>query len=164
MNFTYRRAASHDQAFLWDILYHAIYISPGEPPPPRETIFRPDLARYVEGWGKPTDLGIIALVYVNQPVGAAWLRLLGGDHRGYGHVDDTIPELSIAVQPEYRSFGVGTALLQRLLNAARDHFPGISLSVSNDNPARRLYERAGFNPIKTSGDSITMLLEFRHEG
>jgi ribosomal protein S18 acetylase RimI-like enzyme len=160
MNFTYRRAAPHDQAFLWDMLYHAIYIPPNQPPPPRDTIFRPDLARYVEDWGKVHDLGVIALTHVHKPVGAAWTRLLTGENRGYGYVDDSIPELSIAILPDYRGQGLGGRLLDELLALARLRYPGVSLSVTLANPARRLYERAGFIPVKTSGDSMTMLKSF----
>jgi GNAT superfamily N-acetyltransferase len=160
MKLNYRRATPHDQAFLWEMLYHAIYVPAGSPLPPRDTIYRPELARYVEQWGKPHDLGIIALVHVNIPIGAAWLRLLTGTHRGYGYIDDKTPELSIAVLPDYRGQGTGAALLERLFAAARKRYPGISLSVSSTNPARRLYERAGFVPIAFAGDSITMLKTF----
>ena len=43
---------------------------------------------------------------VGGPIGAAWLRLLKGDERGYGHVDDETPELGMAVLPAYRGRGV----------------------------------------------------------
>ncbi len=36
--------------------------------------------------------------------------------------------------------------------------PGLSLSVEPDNPARRLYERHGFQVIGTVKGSLTMLL------
>jgi ribosomal protein S18 acetylase RimI-like enzyme len=94
---------------------------------------------------------------VHMPVGAAWLRLLTGDGRGYGHVDDSIPELSIAILPEYRGQGAGSALLDRLLSLARRRFPGVSLSVSPGNPARHLYERAGFKLVKESEDTVIMV-------
>jgi GNAT superfamily N-acetyltransferase len=160
MKLNYRRAKAHDQTFLWEMLYHAIYVPAGEPLPPRDTIYRPELARYAENWGQPGDLGILALVHVNIPIGAAWVRLLTGDRRGYGYVDENIPELSLAVLPDYRGQGTGAALLERLFAAARKRYLGISLSVSSTNPARRLYERAGFAPIPSPGDSLTMLKTF----
>jgi ribosomal protein S18 acetylase RimI-like enzyme len=159
MKFTYRLITTHDQDFLWEMLYQAIYVPDGSPPPPRDTIFRPDLARYVQGWGQPDDVGILAMAEQKR-AGAAWTRLLSGDNRGYGYVDDSIPELSIAILPEYRGMGIGAALLERLLAAARDRYPGVSLSVTPTNPARRLYERAGFVPGPSPGDSLTMLLKF----
>jgi ribosomal protein S18 acetylase RimI-like enzyme len=163
MKFTYRRSTSHDQDFLWEMLYHAIFVPDGSPPPSRDTIFRPDLARYVQGWGQPHDFGILALIAGQKRIGAAWTRLLTGDNRGYGYVDASIPELSIAILPDYRGMGVGEALLERLLSAARERYPGVSLSVTPTNPARRLYERAGFVPIASPGDSLTMLLKFVKE-
>jgi GNAT superfamily N-acetyltransferase len=161
MKLNYRRATSHDQAFLWEMLYHAIYVPAGSPlPAARYHLPSQNWHAMSTRWGKPHDLGIIALVHVNIPIGAAWLRLLTGTNRGYGYVDDRTPELSIAVLPDYRGKGTGAALLERLFAAARKRYPGISLSVSSANPARRLYERAGFVPVASPGDSITMLKTF----
>jgi hypothetical protein len=36
-------------------------------------------------------------------------------------------------------------------------YDAVSLSVSDGNPARRLYERAGFVAVATTGDSTTMV-------
>lgn len=160
MKVAYRLATQSDQSTLWEMLYQAIYIAPGEPPPPRDIIFRPNLACYVENWGKPDDLGVIALAPLNRPIGAAWVRLLTAASGGYGYVDDAYPELSMAVLPEFRGQGVGTALLNKLLSAARKRFLGVSLSVSAGNPARRLYERAGFMPVISGADAIIMLVKF----
>src|SRR5688572_26890228 len=111
MTFCIRPATRDDEPFLWEILYHALYEPPGDPPLPRDVVQLPELARYVRGWSDdPDDLGVIA-VESGRPIGAAWLRRLTGANRGYGYVDDETPELSIAVRPEYRGRGVGTRLL-----------------------------------------------------
>ena len=98
-----------------------------------------------------------------KPIGAVWLRQFTQLSPAYGYLDDTTPELSIALLPEYRGRGVGTQLLERMIDEARQQHPALaalSLSVSRDNPARRLYERLGFIAISingnTSGDSLTM--------
>lgn len=70
-----------------------------------------------------------------------------------------MPELSIAVAPEWRGRGVGRALLVALIERARqDGEPGLSLSVSRRNPvARRLYESLGFRQVTGDADHPTML-------
>lgn len=158
-----RRLAETDEPVLREMLYHAIYVAPGDAPPPRDVVRRPKLARYVDNWGRPTDIGVLVIDDgTGAPIGAAWLRLLAGDNRGYGYVDDSTPELSISVLPAYRGAGVGTALLRRLLDIAPEHYDAVSLSVSRGNPAIRLYERFGFTIVESSGTSHVMQLAFRH--
>ncbi len=66
----------------------------------------------------------------------------------------------MAVLPEYRGMGVGTALLRAVISrGAEVGYRGISLSVDMRNPALHLYERLGFQAVK-SGKSLVMLLEF----
>jgi GNAT superfamily N-acetyltransferase len=163
MDVTLRPATPADEPFLWSMLFEASHAG-DEVPGPDALRDVPELARYVEGWGRPTDLGVVA-ERAGAPRGAAWVRLLVGDAAGYGYVDDDTPELAIAVVPGRRDGGVGTLLLAGVLDAARSRFPAVCLSVRADNPARRLYERAGFRAVEGSdvtnrvgGTSITMVL------
>jgi ribosomal protein S18 acetylase RimI-like enzyme len=118
----------------------------------------PEISKYVEGWGRAGDLGFVAVDEGSgEPVGAVWLRLLAGDEKGYGYVDDETPELAMAVLPQYRGRGVGSSLLGRLLESAGADYRKVCLSVSADNPALRLYERAGFEQVGEDGSSVTMV-------
>jgi GNAT superfamily N-acetyltransferase len=83
-------------------------------------------------------------------VGAAWFRLLTGEERGYGYIDDRTPELAIATEPEHRGSGAGTLLLDHLLRVALERFETVCLSCRMQNPARRLYERMGFELVAGS--------------
>jgi GNAT superfamily N-acetyltransferase len=132
------------------MLYLALFVPPGEPPRSRSVLGDPAIARYVKGWGtRSGDSGLIALVE-GIPVGAAWLRCFPASEPGYGFVDERTPELSIAVLPAYRAKGIGSLLLERLL---QDVYTA-SLSCDPANPARRLYIRLGFAPLE---DGRTML-------
>jgi ribosomal protein S18 acetylase RimI-like enzyme len=116
------------------------------------------VSKYVEAWGRVGDLGFVAVDGVSgEPVGAVWLRLLAGAEKGYGYVDDETPEMGMAVLPPYRGRGIGSELLKRLLESAGADYRQVCLSVSADNPALRLYERAGFERAGEDGSSVTMV-------
>lgn len=158
-----RAADSSDEPFLWTMLYEAAHVA--EHGMSLEDVRQTyDLARYVRGWGAPGDLGVVGEYGSERPGGAAWLRLLTGDNAGYGYVDDKTPELSIAVVPEFRGTGLGTALLRRLLDDAAGEYDAVCLSVRRSNPAYRLYERLGFTGVPgtavtnwASTESVTMI-------
>ena len=147
-----RPLTAEDQPFLWEVFYHAIYVEPGEPPLPPDVVHLPELSRYVVDFGRPGDWGVVALAG-DRPVGAAWVRLM----HGYGFIDDATPELTIALLPGWRGQGLGTRLLKQLLADIAPHFAQVCLSVTWTNPARRLYERLGFEEFSREGDSGTML-------
>lgn len=151
-----------DQPLLWVFLYHAIFVPEAENPPEPDVVYRPELSRYAQEWGRPDDTGFVAReITGRKPVGATWLRLWVGEEKGYGYVEDTIPELTLAVLPEYRGQGVGNLLLRRLLEAAAQQFPAVSLSVSAENPAIRLYRRFGFVEVRLDGGSWVMRKDLR---
>ena len=153
MPYTIRPASRLDEPFIYEMLYEALYVPPGGAPFPRSILDEPDIAPYAEGFGtRSNDAGFIAETS-DERIAAAWVRLLAGDDRGYGHVDDNTPELSVAVRPDWQNRGVGTALIERLIET----LPRVSLSVDSRNPASRLYERLGFEIVSTEETSLTML-------
>jgi GNAT superfamily N-acetyltransferase len=145
-----RAATVSDEPFLWEMLYLALFVPAGEPPQPRSVLRDPAIARYVAGWGmRRDDSGVIALVN-GAPVGAAWLRCFPASEPGYGFVDERTPELSMALLRAYRGKGIGSRLIELLLQGV----DAASLSCDPANPARRLYVRHGFDPL---ADGRTML-------
>lgn len=148
-----RRGGAQDVRFLRDMLHHAYYWkerAPDTGPGP--------VALYVKAWGRRGDTAVIALDR-GFPVGAAWYRLFDRERPGYGFVDERTPELAIAVVPNARGKGVGTLLLDALLERARaEGYPSVSLSVDRANAgAIELYERYGFRRVGEDDDSVTML-------
>ena len=156
-NVTFRVAEARDEPILRDMLYLAVFVPPGSLPPDHSVVAQPELARYVYRWGRRGDVGTIAIASGGQPIGAAWLRLWSDEDHGYGFIDALTPELSVAVRPEARGGGIGTQLLRLLLRRADESYDRISLSVSVQNPAVRLYERLGFRSVAVGGASMTML-------
>ena len=162
MNYIIRSLVPEDEPFLWEMLYQALYVSEGQSAWPRAIIHRPELACYVQGWGRESDCGFLASDAVTgQPLGAVWIRLLVGEYKGYGYVDDHTPELDIAVLPEYRGQGIGTQLLKHLFASACGQ-SSISLSVSAGNPAVKLYSRFGFTVVSRTDESLLMKRDYKH--
>ena len=146
MNYIIRPATVADESIAWEMLAHAAHESSVE-----SVIKQPLLARYVSGWGRNGDYGCVAETNT-KAIGMAWLRLWRGEDKGFGYISDRIPELAIAVLPEYRGQGIGSCLLKLILVVAKDRFPAISLSVRSDNPVVRLYERVGF--VRVPGSEV----------
>ena len=113
-----------------------------------------------KAWGRPGDTAVIALLD-GFPVGAAWFRLFKAGSPGYGFVDERTPELAIAIVPNARGKGVGSALIDSLLERARtEGFGDISLSVDRHNRgAISLYEQHGFHQVAETDDSLTLRAE-----
>jgi GNAT superfamily N-acetyltransferase len=149
MTIVLRRGGTQDARFLRDMLVHAYYW--------RARVPGSLVSRYVRGWGRPDDTAVIALES-GFPVGAAWYRVFPSTEPGYGFVDEATPELAIAVVPSKRGHGIGDELLQALLEKARSAgYDQISLSVEPGNPARKLYERHGFEVVDEGEDAWTMV-------
>lgn len=153
-----RDAAPSDVAFLRQMLHVAIYVHEGEEPVPESVVEEPELRRYVDGFGRRRgDLGVVALER-EHPVGACWLRAFSLDAPGYGWIEGGVPELSVAVVEEARGRGLGTTLIEAVLQrAAAQGVARVSLSVDPRSRALHLYERLGFEAAGREGTSVTMV-------
>ena len=146
-----RRGSAADTQFMRSMLAHAYHwhVAGLDTEIP--------LARYVDHWGRPGDLAVIAADGPN-PVGAAWCRRFSEAAPGYGFVDQETPELTIAVVPSKRKHGVGQELLDALLERAQtEGIAALSLSVEKGSPAVAFYERNGFAAVGEHSNAVTML-------
>jgi GNAT superfamily N-acetyltransferase len=136
-----RPAGPGDVRFLGDMLRHAYYWHVGEDPD------RP-VSRYVRGWGRAGDAGVVAVEHAG-PAGAAWYRLFTEREAGFGFVDESTPELTVAVVPARRGRGLGEELLDALLDRARaEGYEQLSLSIEPGSPQEQFYERFGFETVR----------------
>lgn len=155
---TIREIRPEDYPLLEEFLYLAVYQRDPSQPIPRSVIDDPRVHIYIDAFGERAhDLGILAEVD-GRAIGAAWARVLDGDPRGYGYVDEATPELAISLLPAFRNRGIGTRLLRSLLGRmAVAGYARSSLSVDRDNPASRLYGRLGFETIAERGEDLLMV-------
>jgi GNAT superfamily N-acetyltransferase len=124
----------------------------------------PRTARYISGWPRDTDLGVIAETD-GERIGAAWLRYLPVTDPGYGFVAPDIPELIIGVARGWRGQGAGRALLRGIAGQARRAgIARISLSVERKNFAQKLYLSEGYTIVDSSDvDADTMVRDLAPE-
>lgn len=145
-----RRASHGDVAFMRSMLAHAYGWRVNQ-----LTVDIP-LTRYVDNWGRPGDVALIAAEGPNR-VGAAWFRLFTAEDPGYAFVDEQTPELTISIVPSRRGHGMGQELLDALIERAKaDGHRAVSLSVEEDSPAVAFYERNGFERAAEDEGAVTM--------
>ena len=138
---TIRPIEKKDYPLLEEFLYQAIYIPEREERPPREIIYDPEIFVYAKDFGKSNgDYGVVA-EHNGKIAGIAWTRIIPA----YGHLDKETPELAISALPEYRGQGIGTRLMTSLFaELKKAGYKRTSLSVQQNNPAVRFYQRLGY--------------------
>ncbi|MGE7625104.1 N-acetyltransferase family protein [Viridibacillus sp. NPDC096237] len=153
-----RNLEENEYEFLLDMLYESIHI-PENKPTREELLNLPHIRKYHEDWGRKGDKALIAIDENKQKVGAVWYRVFDENNQGYGYVDDNTPELGIAVVKGVRGMGVGTLLMNKIIQLAMEEgYKSISLSVDPDNSdAVHIYNKIGFKEHGMSGTSITMV-------
>ena len=154
-----RNLKPKENNILEEMLYNAIYQPDQEPKLPREVIYQPDLYHYIEKFGKKDDRCLVAETE-GKIVGAVWTRILAGADPGYGNVDAVTPEFAISVNKSYRGQGIGTRLMEEMIQLLReDGYAQASLSVDKDNYALKMYEKTGFQIIEEKEEDYLMLLK-----
>ncbi|GAA2755440.1 GNAT family N-acetyltransferase [Actinopolymorpha rutila] len=166
-----RAATADDAAFIAEMTLEAFNWSPDRPAFTLEQFWAdPALRKYVEGWPAPGEQGVVAVARAEsgkesesddpagRPVGAAWWRYFPADKPGYGFVAEDVPEVSIAVAPDWRGRGLGRALIRAVVDQARAAgVPRLSLSVERANHAAALYAAEGFEVVGGDENADTMV-------
>ncbi len=154
MDYTIREIQKQEYPLLDNFLYEAIFIPEGTEPPPKTIITSPELQVYVTHFGElKDDWGLVAEVD-GKVVGAVWVRIM----KDYGHIDDKTPSLAISLYKEYRSLGIGTAMMKEMLILLKSHeYSRVSLSVQKANYAAKLYLKVGFEIVRENEEEYIMV-------
>jgi GNAT superfamily N-acetyltransferase len=149
MDYVIRPLTAQDEPILWEMLYHGLSSPAEQGALSRQLMRRPEVSRYVNGWGRAGDTGFVAHDKKNGALlGAVWLRRPT-------EKSDASPELALAVRAEHRRHGIGTALLTQLVRANPDE-SAISIRFVAGKPVFRLYERFGFKVVEKRPDAVVM--------
>lgn len=153
---SFRMLTADDQASLWRWLHLALWDPPPAPPRPIEVLRAPGARIYVEGWGRESDVGVVAVVD-GIDAGACWMRVLPPG-TGLASVDAHTPQLGIALEPGYQHKGHGRPLMQEALACAtRAGYAQVALTVHPENPARFLYQSCGFQQVEVRNNYWLMV-------
>src|SRR5690349_14251409 len=105
---TTRAIREDDLAFVADMLWEAAAVDAGVRAMGKEAAMaQPFVRKYLDGWGRAGDAGVVAVDAAGRRLGAAWYRLFPAEAAGYGYVAPDAPELSIGVAEDARGRGVG---------------------------------------------------------
>lgn len=156
MNYKIREMLPCEYHLLEDFLYEAIFKKDENVVVPRDIICKPELQVYIKDFGqKKADFCFVAECE-DKVVGAVWVRNI----KGYGCIDDVTPEFAISLYPEYRSFGIGTALMKRMLSCLKEEgYQKTSLAVQKENYALKMYLKVGFEIIGENEEEYIMVCE-----
>lgn len=154
-----RKSQSCDTPFLREMLYEAVFWRDSANRPSfEEGLAYPEVSKALADWGKREgDTAVVATVD-SIPIGAAWYRYWTEGNFTRGCLDENTPELVIGVHSDYRHQGVGTKMIEWLIDCASKHsIQRLSLSVSKDNYAINLYRQQGFLESVDMGDGYIMV-------
>ena len=149
-----RALRDKEKELLRDFLYEAIFIPEGVEAPDRDIIEKPELRIYYEDFGKDTADHCLVAEDEGKVIGAVWTRIMND----YGHIDDKTPSFAISLYREYRGRGIGTKLMQEMLNLLKEKgYKRASLAVQKANYAVRMYRKVGFEIVDENEEEYIMV-------
>lgn len=156
MDYTIRRRQENEYEILKDFLYEAIYIPEGVQAPPKSIINEPELQVYVVDFGKKEDDICFLAESDGKVIGAVWVRVMND----YGHIEDGVPSFAISLYKEYRGYGIGTALMEKMLCELRQRgYEKTSLAVQKANYAVQMYKNVGFEIVDENEEEYIMVCQ-----
>lgn len=154
MNYLIRNIEKNEYKLLDDFLYEAIFIPTGVEKPNRDIIYKDELQVYIKNFGcNKGDYCLVAEVD-NKVIGACWTRIMND----YGHIDNNTPSFAISIYEEYRGQGIGTKLMEKMLNILKlEGYKKASLAVQKMNYAVKMYKNVGFEIIDENDEEYIMI-------
>jgi len=151
-----RSCGERDESFLF-ALFTSVrtgdFAALGWPPEQLEPLLRIQFAAQSQSYAAQHPRAVREIICAGEaPIGSI---ITDEDAEGVCLID-------VALLPEHRGRGTGTALIRALQNRCARAGRPLRLHVAGNNPAIRLYERLGF--ITTGGTEVYRLMEWTPPG
>ena len=160
MNCIIREMHPNENPLLEDFLYQAIYQPDKTNLAPRSIIEKPELQVYIKDFGTKKDDYCFCAEADGKIVGVVWVRNING----YGSVDNNTVEFAISVFDEYQKMGIGTALMNKMLEHLNKlNYSKASLAVQKENYAVRMYQKVGFEIVDENEQEYIMIQNLGNE-
>lgn len=160
MKYIIREMHPNENFLLEDFLYQAIYQPDKTNLAPRSIIKQPELQVYIKDFGTKKDDYCFCAEVDGKIVGAVWVRNING----YGSVDNNTVEFAISVFDEYQKMGIGTALMNKMLEHLNKlNYSKASLAVQKENYAVRMYQKVGFEIVDENEQEYIMIHRLGNE-
>jgi ribosomal protein S18 acetylase RimI-like enzyme len=128
---------STEQYLAKELLYYAAHLNKSD-----KTLGDfPELNQYEEHFGSyDGDIGVYILADA-KVAGAAWVRILPN---GKAYINNTTPELTLSIKPDFKGKGIDTALLIQLFAETSKLYSQMSVSVRDIPSVIKFYEELDF--------------------
>lgn len=97
--------------------------------------------------GHYTDANWLVVEQNNVPIGRLYIEEWPSEYR----------IIDIALLGEFRTFGIGSAILKDIIDLARSNHKKVGIHVEKDNPAKKLYSRLGFVKSDDTGEVYDLM-------
>lgn len=158
MRYKIREMESSEYPILDEFIYEAIFQRDETNLLPKEIIKSPEIYMYVKNFGKEKEDYCLCTEIENKIVGAVWVRNI----QGFGSIASTTPEFAISLYKEFRGYGIGTEMMNRMLEYLKNTgYSKTSLAVQKDNYALKMYLSVGFQIIDENEEEYIMVHDLK---
>lgn len=158
MDYSIREMREAEYPLLEEFLYQAIFQRDEKNLIPRSVLVDPDINVYIRDFGDYSEDFCLCAEAEDKVIGAVWVRNI----QGFGSIDDETPEFAISLLPDYRGYGIGTALMKAMIEHLKaKSYSQTSLAVQKDNYALKMYLQVGFEIVDENAEEFIMRYQLK---
>ncbi|REJ04131.1 hypothetical protein DY023_17700 [Microbacterium bovistercoris] len=123
------------------------------------------LSRYLVGWTRAGDYGVVAVDPSGAVAGAAWARVFTPYEPGDAFIAAGVPEMKLGTRAAWRGRGIGRALTRMMIDRTRvARHTRLSLAVDSQSTAHVLLLSEGFRVVREQDGRSVLLRVIEQHG